>query len=263
MIALFALTVRRLLRPSRMVVLGLFFLLPCLVVSLVRAQGGRESAAGFEFVFMFVFIPTTVVPFTALMFASGLIQDEVEEQTLTYLLIRPLPRAVIYAVKLAGSIAVTALLALLCTAVNEAVIYAYEPSAGGNLPGRIMVVAAMYGLVLVAYNAIFGLVGLIFRKSLPIGVVYIILFEGVFASIPFVFRKATVVYYFRALTTHWFGQEEMVARSIRNGWGIDSATAPSATDCMVTLLSAALAFAVVSAWMFTTRELRVKTPETT
>ncbi len=45
-------------------------------------------------------IPQALVPITALVFASGMISDEVEEQTLTYLLIRPVPKSVIYLVKL-------------------------------------------------------------------------------------------------------------------------------------------------------------------
>ena len=45
-----------------------------------------------ELALIFGLIPQAILPLTALVFASGMIQDEVEEQTLTYLLIRPLPR---------------------------------------------------------------------------------------------------------------------------------------------------------------------------
>ena len=58
-----------------------------------------------ESVLVFGLIPQALVPLTALLFASGMVQDDVEEQTLTYLLIRPIPRWPIYLAKLAGDLA--------------------------------------------------------------------------------------------------------------------------------------------------------------
>jgi len=55
----------------------------------------------------------------------------------------------------------------------------------------------------------------------------------------------------------------MLGRAMQDAWAITDTTAPSAGDCALTLLSAALAFVFVSCWLFTVRELRVKTPETT
>ena len=44
----------------------------------------------------FNLIPHALAPLAALFYAAGIIQDEVEEQTLTYLLLRPLPRWALY-----------------------------------------------------------------------------------------------------------------------------------------------------------------------
>ncbi|MFO1533583.1 MAG: ABC transporter permease, partial [Thermoplasmatota archaeon] len=51
------------------------------------------------------------VPFVALLLAGGMIADEVEDRTLTYLLVRPIPRRVLYASKAAPVIAAAAALA--------------------------------------------------------------------------------------------------------------------------------------------------------
>jgi ABC-2 type transport system permease protein len=262
MAALFAWTVRRLAKPSRVLSLGLLFLVPTLIVLLGRTQGAGDTTQSSEFYLLFVFVPTAIVPFVALMFSSGLIQDEVEEQTLTYLLIRPMPRAVIYGVKLAAAIALTSLLALVCTSINESVIYMQGVPAGGLMP-RALKLVGIYAIALVAYNAIFGLVGLIFRKALPIGVVYIIIFEGFLATIPFMFRKFTVAYYVRSLALGWFSEEEELAKLMSNAWAIGGEAAPGAAECVVTLFTAALVFTIAAAALFTARELRVKTPETT
>ena len=49
---------------------------------------------------LFMLMPHTLVPLTALLYATGMIHDEIEEQTLTYLLVRPLPKWGIYLTKL-------------------------------------------------------------------------------------------------------------------------------------------------------------------
>jgi ABC-2 type transport system permease protein len=46
-------------------------------------------------------ILTATVPFVALLLAGGMLADEVEDRTLTYLLVRPIPRRVLYASKAA------------------------------------------------------------------------------------------------------------------------------------------------------------------
>ncbi len=260
--ALFTATVRRLLRIPRMVALGLLFLTPSLIVLLVRSQGAGPGSAEFEFALMFMLVPTAVVPFTALVFASGLIQDEVEEQTLTYLLMRPVPRSAIYAVKVVASMLVTALLATVCTVINELVIYSGGEAPAGDFFTHVLQLVALYAATLVAYNAIFALVGLLFRKSLPIGVIYIILFEGVLAAIPFLFRKFTVVYYFRAMARSWFGGNAAIGRDMEGAWSLGS-DAPGASNAILTLLSAALVFLALGCYWLTVREMRVKTPETT
>ena len=70
----------------------------------------RESPAScrnLQFAFVFNLIPHALVPLAALLYATGIIQDEVEEQTLTYLLLRPLPRWALYLIKLLATMLMT------------------------------------------------------------------------------------------------------------------------------------------------------------
>jgi ABC-2 type transport system permease protein len=102
--------------------------------------------------------------------------------------------------------------------------------------------------------AIFGGLSLWVRRTLVIGAIYIVIFEGVLANVDFVVRSATVMYYIRVLSLRWLdlSSEE---------WTIDLATAPTVSTCLMTLLSATAVVAILSAWSFGTREFRVKTPE--
>ncbi len=76
------------------------------------------------------------MPLAALLYATGIIQDEVEEQTLTYLLLRPLPRWALYLVKLLATLLVTAALTAVFTAATFAVIALTAQRAGDRGTGR-------------------------------------------------------------------------------------------------------------------------------
>ena len=79
-------------------------------------------------------------------------------------------------------------------------------------------------------------------------------FEGVFANIDFVIREATVMYYIRVLAVRWLDMPGV-------DWSIDLSTAPSASTCLIVLLSVGAVFSVLGALTFGLREFRVKTPE--
>ena len=264
-VALFLVTVRRLLAGWRLLGITVLFLLPALVTGLIRWNGSQDSPGAIEFITLLNLIPYSALPFTSLLFASGLIQDEVEEQTLTYLLLRPLPRWLIYLTKLAASVATTILFATVCTAMNLLVIYLLNSpngltsSAWLELFQHGAVLCFIYALAIFAYCGVFGLIGLVFRKSLPMGVIYIIFIEGVLANIPFIVRKATVIFYERVLMLRWL----KLGSDVSEGWSIDLSEAPSNLECILTLLGIGLVFAVVAGVYFTIREFRVKTPEAT
>ena len=90
--ALAVLTLRQNLRGRRLLVLSLLFLLPVVLAGVVKLVPFPPTPQELEFAFIFNLIPHALAPLTALLYAAGIVQDEVEEQTLTYLLLRPLPR---------------------------------------------------------------------------------------------------------------------------------------------------------------------------
>ena len=113
--ALLVLALRQQIRGWRLVVLGLLFLLPGALAVLVCLTSpvpsrGSTPAEVLDFTFLFNLIPHALAPLAALLCAGGIIRDEVEEQTLTYVLLRPLPRPAIYAIKLLAALLTAALL---------------------------------------------------------------------------------------------------------------------------------------------------------
>ncbi len=252
---LFWLTLRQHAHGRRLLILAGVFLLPTAVVILARTippPAARESLLASV---ILTLIPHALVPLAALLYASGMIRDEIEDQTLTYLLIRPLPRWALYVTKVAATWLVTAALAGVFTIVTFTAIYWDDPAFWTDiLPGKAVPTAVLFGLALVAYCTLFGCLSVFVRRTLVVGVAYILLFEWLLANIAFAVRRLTVVYYFRVLSKHWLDLAN-------ESWTIDLASAPTATDCVLTLLGASLAATVLAAWSFGRREFRVKTPE--
>lgn len=259
--ALFAATVSRLCRAKRLLILLVLYLLPSVIVLFARSQGETMEVERADFFLMLNLLPNAIVPFTALLLASGLIQDEVEEQTLTYLIVRPLPRALIYVTKLVAAIVVTSLAASVCTFINELVIHGSDAATRDTALQRAAVLSGLYALSLCAYCALFGLLGLSFRRALPIGVIYIIVFEGMFANFDFIIRKATVMNSFRNLTLNLLPVSKTERRGMMEVWSTQAANIPSVTESIATLAITALLAAALGAWIFSQREFRMKTPE--
>jgi len=255
--ALFRMTVARLVRGRRLIVLAFLFALPSGFALLGQRYDPNYEPDQVELALIFALIPQTLLPITALVFASGMIQDEVEEQTLTYLLIRPLPRPAIYLTKLAATLAVTAALASAFTFLTFAVVheFASDEPAETFLWRPLKTTAGML-LALAAYGSLFALVSLFIRRALVVGVAYIIVAEGLLANIDFMVRKLTIMYQLRVLTIRWLELRADV-------WAIDLSVAPSATWAALNLAIAAAVLALAGGWLFARLEFRVKTPEGT
>lgn len=254
---LFGITVSRQLRGRRLLIFSLLFSLPIIYAVLAHRFLDPYRADEVESILVFGLIPQALVPLTALLFASGMVQDEVEEQTLTYFLIRPIPRWLVYLTKLAATWLVTACLTALFASCAEVTIFwgteDFDPSA---LARRAAVVSGLLAISLLAYSAVFGLLGLLVRRPLVMGAVYIMVLEGAVANIDFMVRRSTIMYYVRTLSIRWLNVSAA-------DWSIDTDDAPGAAACVITLLSIAGVLSLLGAWIFSIREFRVKTPEGT
>jgi ABC-2 type transport system permease protein len=248
-------TVARQNRGRRLLVISLLFTLPIVIAILGRRYDPTYNAEEVENVLIFGMIFQALVPLSALLSASGMVLDDIEEQTLTYLLIRPIPRWAIYFAKLKATFLVAVARAVLFTTATLIVIHWDEETLWKTVVlGRGPWIGALLALALSAYVTIFAALSLWVRRTLVIGAIYIVVFEGVLANIDFVVRSATVMYYIRVLSVRWL---ELPGAD----WSIDLATAPAVSTCLMTLLAATGVIAILGAWSFSTREFRVKTPE--
>jgi ABC-2 type transport system permease protein len=266
---LYLLTLRQYLHGRRWIALTLLFLLPAGLTLLIRISSPEASNTLLEFFMAWLLIPQALLPFSALLYASGIIQDEQEDQTITYLLMRPIPKWAIYAVKMLATWTTMVVLVALLVTITFAAVYANSRVPSSEYVPRGIKAAAILSLAGVTYCSLFGLIGLVTKRILLIGIVYIAVVEGVFASLPLSLRMATVIYYTRLLAYRTLefkdsGPQGDIAATAWN-LGITSdpklAEHPQISECIWTLAIASVVCVVLAGFLCTRREFHVKTPE--
>jgi len=239
----------------------------------VRSTAPDVPPVAIEFMLVMMFIPQALLPPAALLYASGIIQDEQEEQTITYLLLRPIPKWAIYTIKLLAAMTTTALLVAAFIALTYAAIYSGSDVSMQALATRYWKAAAIQTLAVVTYCSVFGLMSFFTRRILVAGILYTALVEGLLANLPFGIRLATVIYYTRLIAYRTmefdvprgpFGRPEDLAAQ---AWQFDLTSDPGLAEhpqlgtCIAVLLVANVVCIAIAGWTCSQREFHVKTPE--
>ena len=269
---LYLLTLRQHLRGKRWMVMAALFLLPAGLAILLRITSPDVPGIAMEFMFAFMFIPQALLPLVALLYASGMIQDEQEEQTLTYLLIRPIPKWALYVSKLLATLTTTVLLTVLFTVMTYAAIYVGGENQPEHVIQRCCKAASIHALAVVSYCCLFGLMSLLTKRTLVMGIVYAAVFEGLLANLPLSIRLVTVIYYARIMAFRTLpfvvplpgGGVEPFAAEV---WQLDIVNDPKLLEhpmlgtCVKVQLIASVICTILAAVLCSRREFHVKTPE--
>ncbi len=224
-----------------------------------------------EFLFVFMLIPQALLPLLALLYGSGIIQDEQEEQTFTYLLIRPIPRWAIYAIKVLATLTTTVVLTAVFTTLTYAVIYVGSPTPPEDVPLRCCKAVGIHALAVTAYCCLFGVMSLLTKRTLIYGFLYAAFFEGLLANLPFSTRLLSIIYYARLIAyrsmTFQFTENGRKIDMGAEAWQLDVKNDPSLLEhpslgtCLTVLLVGSLVCLVLGAYLCSRREFHVKTPE--
>lgn len=174
-----AVTVRSLLGRRRSLLIGLLALLPIVVAILVRVSG--RVGPGLDEIGALVLdrlVITTLLPLVALVFGTTAIGAEIDDGTALYLLVKPIARWRIVAAKLLVATGLTAALTAPTAFVAGAILLA-------DGPGLAVPVGAAVGTAAgaVAYATIFLALSLVTSRALPVGLVYILVWEGILAGL--------------------------------------------------------------------------------
>lgn len=273
----FTITLQGLLQWKRILVLLFLALLPLVAIFFFRTLGATQISSDrlpreflrMEFIAVLVYYSSVVIPITILLFASGMIRDEQENQTLTYILLCPIPRWALYLSKLLAAFLVAWLLVSVCMALMMVCLWT---GSGISTPQhwvtRWLALLPATALLIAANGGIFALISVLLRPSLIIGVIYIAVWEVFLANFQFVLRKFTSVHYFQNIVINWIGsqyeyQDGLTRKTVMEiPWRLATEKIrPDTQECVITLLSIFVVTTLLAMYYFTKKEFRLKTPE--
>jgi ABC-2 type transport system permease protein len=274
---LYVLTLRQHLHGKRWMIMGVLFLLPAGLAVLIRAtvpvlpNEKPEFTLGLEFSLAFMLIPQALLPLAALLYATGVIEDELEEQTITYLLIRPISKWALYLVKMLATVTTTVLLTIVFTVLTYLAIFVGGDTPATTVLSRCFTAVSIHCTAVCTYSCLFGLISLLTKRSLIGSVLYILVFEWLLGNLPLAIRLITVIYYARliAYRTLTFvlsvqGETHDLAAHV---WRLDIKSDPNLLEhpqlatCWIVLAAGSVAFTLLAAFLCSRREFYVKTPE--
>ncbi|MCA9103707.1 MAG: ABC transporter permease [Pirellulales bacterium] len=177
--------------------LMLLFPLGGCVLFLLRRGYGREldplaAFADFSQEFMlFIFAPF-IVPICTLAYATMSIGGDREDRTLVFLLMRPIPRAMVFLAKLLATLPLVVGLV-----VVSFVGFCYLAGTPGETAVRVYLPAVVY--MSLAYVALFHVFAILFRHATIIAMVYSLFMEVFIGNMPGLVKRITVSFYGRSM----------------------------------------------------------------
>jgi ABC-2 type transport system permease protein len=173
--AIVELTLRALVGRRRTVTIAAFACLPVLLGILVRLSGGRPDAPEI----LDTLVIRTVCPLVALVIGTGAIGSEIDDGTLIFQLIKPVPRWVVALAKTAVAAFVTAILVVPPIILTGLLLGGLGADSIQTTVG--FAIAALAGGT--AYAIAFTALGLVTSRALIVGLGYTLIWEGVLAGL--------------------------------------------------------------------------------
>ncbi len=242
------LTVRYLLSTRRgLVTLALSWIPLLLVGSLAVARVASFDILLFQTLMVPLFLQIVLI-FVTLVDATALIREEIEDNTLPFLLTRPVSKPTVAVSKYVGYVVAALVLLLPPVVASYAVTEAYAGSGLGTDADVLAGFLAATALAAIAYGALFFFLSVAFRKPLTIGLLIGFVWESIVGSLPGSVPKLSLIYYLRSVLKGTIGVGPL------SGFATD-VSAPVAAGI---LLAFSLAMLVLATFLFQSMEFRQK-----
>jgi ABC-2 type transport system permease protein len=246
----FGLTLEGMVWSRRTLLMAVLLGLPMLLAVVYRAALAARTAArfsGFDAygTLVALYYVRNVLPLAALFYATALIADEVEGKTITYLLTRPIQRPAILVGKFAAYLVTTLCLTLPPLVITFFVMVTAGGGAGlGAYVPHLFQDMGVLALTLLAYGALFTLLGVMLRRPMIVGLLFLFFWE-LLANVPGYMPRLTLTAYLRSLVSYRPAQEGFAE--------VFGQVLPTAL-CLEVLGVASALFLAAAAWIFSQRE---------
>jgi ABC-2 type transport system permease protein len=251
----FGLALEGMVWSRRSIFMAVLLGLPMLFALIYRVAQGAGTAvrsSGFDlygqivaFYYVRMALLPGVLPLAALFYATALVADEVEDRTITYLFTRPIRRPAILVGKFAAYLVTT-----LCLTLPTLVVTFFALTTARGTSGLSAFVPNLFrdmgvlALTLLVYGAFFMLMGIVLRRPLILGLLFLFIWELIYMG-PGIVPRFTLASYVWSLVSYHPPQEGL--------GGILGQVLPSALCLQVLGVVTALCLGA-AAWIFSHRE---------
>jgi ABC-type transport system involved in multi-copper enzyme maturation permease subunit len=167
----------------------------------MQMNGVRMPGASIFGMMIWFFYVRISVPILAVFYGTGLIADEVEDKTITYLFTRPISRGAVLVGKYLAYLACTTMVVLPSVVLVYFVIVPLGSSLATAFPSLLKDLGILF-LGLAVYGALFACVGAWLKRPVLTGLLFVFGWELVVLIVPGYLKKLTVAHYLQALVPH-------------------------------------------------------------
>ncbi len=168
------LTFRALLGRKRALIMGVLPALLLVIAVAVRMLSGADDRATVSVLGGFAL--AAVVPLVCVIAGTGSIAPEIDDGSVVYLLSKPVSRQTIITTKFIVAVAVTGMFTVVPVYVAGLIL-------NGNSQYIAFAYTAATAAAVIAYSAIFLLLGVVSRNAVVIGLIYALIWEALFGRL--------------------------------------------------------------------------------
>ena len=154
-------------------------------------QSNVESFNGFSQFLMTVFA-SFVVPICAVAYGTASIGGDREDRTLLFLLVRPVPRPLVFLAKFVATLPL-----VLGLVMGAFYVYCHLAGAIGRLAYELYLPSIFY--MTIAYVCLFHFFAVSFRHSTIIALIYSLFMELILGNMPGIVKRVAINYYGRSM----------------------------------------------------------------
>jgi ABC-2 type transport system permease protein len=250
--AVFRLSLATLVKSRRTLMIGVLCFLPVIGsifgTAFMLSGIAQQEVTGFSltsFIIVNGYVHVLLLVVT-LFYGTALVSDELEDKTLTYLLIRPVSKATIYMGKYLAYLVAAALLLLPSATLCFLISMAADPPGESSRHVPILLQdLAVLSIGILAYGALYAVIGAVTKRPVFVGLAFTFIWETLVTFIPGYLSKLTIKHYLSALLPHAVSQRGII--------GLFE-TPTSAPMAVLILLLTTAGFLALGAWAFTNKE---------
>ena len=173
--AVYQLTLRQLAGRWRLLIMAVLALMPVVIAMLMLHDTTAPSLREFETAILSAMLAGSIAPLVVLAIAAPAFANEIEDRTLANLTLSPIPRWQIALPKLLATITIAGPFILASALATSWIAFLGDPRAVAAVTTSALVGVALYA-------SAFVWLGLVSTQAIGVGLLYIVLWEGLFSG---------------------------------------------------------------------------------